>query len=248
MIMTRMNYSRPAFLLMEERYDYDTVGFNETGINEDRAQLPERYEIESLASEAIQDFEWQITYSFPKDRRVPRGYGGKNVTFRRLYLILGERFTDGYFIETYFDHVYQFTMKQRVDYLLKEAKEELLDYANSLILDKIPLTKKGNFNRRYKVGKVLNGADYDNFKQNWEESVGEQIAKEIKDDIIACLANGVIPINHINQARTYRIRRSHGLDDEHVFFASGQLVRSIKLFFNIGGTGEWQTIHPDITV
>lgn len=242
--MIKRDYSRPAFLLMEERYDYDTNSFNETGINDDRAQLPERYEIESLKSEFLEDFDWQITYSFPKDRRVPKGYGGKNVTFRRLYLILGERFEGGYFIDTYFERVYPYTMKQRVDAVLQEAKEQLLEYADTIIIDNIPLTKAGNFNKRFSATKALNEANYFSFKEKWEESTGKQLAKEIKDDIIACLANGVIPIRHINQAKTFRLRHSLGLDDAHVFFASGQLVRSIKLFFNVGGTGKWQTIHP----
>lgn len=246
--MIKKDYSRPAFLLMDERYDYDTNNFNETGINEDRAQLPERYEIASLDSGSLDDFDWQITYSFPKDRRVSNGYGGKNVTFRRLYLILGERFSGGYFIETYFDRVYPFTMKKRVDCMLQEAKEQILNYADSILLDNIPLTKSGSFNRHYKPNKILAKADYFNFKRVWEESVGQDIAKEIKDDIIACLSTGVIPIRHENQARTYRVRRSLGLDDTQVFYASGQLVRSLKLFFNIGGTGQWQTIHPSTMV
>lgn len=242
--MIKKDYSKPAFLLMDERYDYDTVAFNETGINEDRAQLPERYEIEKFTSDFTEDFDWQITYSFPKDRRLSNGYGGKNVTFRRLYLILGERFEGGYFIDTYFERVYPFTMKQRVDYLMQEAKEQLTEYANTIIMDKIPLTKKGDFSKTYSANKALKEENYFSFKEEWENGVGEQIAKEIKDDIVTSLANGVIPIKHQNKASTFKLRRSLGLDDAHVFFASGQLVRSIKLFFNFGGTGQWQTIHP----
>lgn len=248
--MTRIDYSEPATLLAEEIEDYDTLNFNQTGINKDRAKLPVRYEIEELASENADDFEWQITYSFPATLRanIFNGYkyGGDYVTFRRLYLILCEHFNDGeYFIDTYFKKVYPYTMKQRVDYLMQDTKEGLLELANSNLYD-VRLNNDGSLDKRFNIEKRL--ADYKVFAEEWENGLGEDIAREVKEDIIASLHTGIIPLNRVLDKRTIRLRERAGLDTEHLFYASGSLINSIQLNFHIGGTKRWQTNIQGIMV
>lgn len=150
--MIKKDYTGNAELDIIEMYDFDTFYQNPTGINEDRAKLPTRYDISKFLTREGEwenktkdylldfsaDFNWQITYSFPstlRDYSTPNGYtyGGKNVTFRRLYLILCERFNGGdYFIDEYFDTVYPYTVKSEVDKKLETIKEELLEVAEGV--------------------------------------------------------------------------------------------------------------------
>ena len=119
--MNKVDYSKDAELLDVEITDYDTVNGNDTGINDTRMRLPRRYDIvkyykrnkrntergqwrkKASPIDFADDFDWQITYSFPSTLRNPKtakgSYGGRTVTYRRLYLILCEHFNGGrYFI------------------------------------------------------------------------------------------------------------------------------------------------------
>jgi hypothetical protein len=71
--------------------------------------IPRRYEAEIEFPELLEDFDWQITYSFPSDLHnnvtgLGKIYGGETVTYRRLYLILCEAFNNGeFFVDEYFN-------------------------------------------------------------------------------------------------------------------------------------------------
>jgi hypothetical protein len=123
--MNRVDYSKDfIFLRNIEIDDFDTqsyveTGHHPTGINDGRMRLPTRYDIAKFykrnkrnsekgywvrkTADAMpdisDDFDWQITYTFPATLRNPKtakgSYGGKHVTFRRLYLILCEHFNGG---------------------------------------------------------------------------------------------------------------------------------------------------------
>lgn len=245
--MIKRDYSKPATLLRNERYDYDTRGHNPTGINENRALLPERYEVETWLTDGAEDFEWQITYSFPdKKRKYKFGkgvYGGKHVTFRRLYLILCEHFNVGgnkqYFIDEYFDSVYPYTIKERVDYFLSDIKGELFSIAEEYFAN-VRRTKLGTIDRRFNIDRRIR--DYEREAEWWTENAGERVSELIKDDIISSLANGVIPLNYRTSAKMLAKRQSLGLDAEQTFYASRQLIESIQLYIDIGGSSNiWQT-------
>ena len=114
--MIKTDYSKDAELLDYEILDYDTIDSHETGINDGRMRLPTRYDISKFyernkrdrgkhrAGEYGQwkkkeeddlldfsdDFDWQITYSFPATLRNPKTkngatYGGKSVTFISMH-------------------------------------------------------------------------------------------------------------------------------------------------------------------
>lgn len=287
--MFSTNYSNDAELLMEEVYDFDTRDEHETGINDGRMRLPERYDIakyykrnersyknhrageygqwlkkdEEDLPDISDDFEWQITYSFPATIRNPYTqngvtYGGKNVTFRRLYLILCEHFNGGeYFIDSYFDSVYPYTVKPIVDEKLSTAKSELLQLADSMIqelneqnmeegLGDIQINKDGTLSRRAtninkRAYKAL--GEYESFASEWEASEGDEVASIIKQDIISCVTTGQLPCQFISAPRysTMRKRIDAGLSPTPLFSATRQLIESIKLYAKIGGNGKWQT-------
>ena len=195
-----------------------------------------------------EDFDWQITYSFPseiRDNTLANGgvYGGSNVTYRRLYLILCEHFNDKeYFIDTYFNEVYPDTVKLAVDKELAKVKKELIEVAEKELEGAVP-TKSGKLDRRYKINRVIQTKlnKYERFAQQWEDSVGEDLAQLIRDDIINALSTGQISLKHINSSETWRCRRKLELDSEHIFYATSRLINSIQLFVKIGGNRKWQT-------
>ena len=269
--MTKIDYSKDAELLNIEKFDFDTAMANETGINDFRMRLPNRYDIAKFykrnkrnreigkwvkkSSEDLpdisDDFDWQITYSFPntvRDNRTPTGsrYGGNNVTYRRLYLILCERFNNGdYFIDDYFDTVYPHTVKPEVDRSLDRIKKELLEVADETLEGAIA-TRKGNLDLRYKENRGMKSKikAYESFAQAWEDNEGEYLAKIIKDDIISCVESGQLQaycVNHINDIDTTRERIEKGLQPYPVFSATRRLIEHIQLYVRIGGNGKWRT-------
>lgn len=273
--MNRQDFSRDAPLLDVEIDDFDTRSYREegshpTGINDTRMRLPTRYDISKYylrnrrnpergrwrrkspedLPDISDDFEWQITYSFPSTLRNPEtakgAYGGAHVTFRRLYLILCEHFNGGnYFIDDYFDTVYPYTVKPEVDDKLESIKAYLLDYAEAEFADAV-VTKAGTFDRRYKVNRGMKARlrRYESFAQEWEDSYGEELASMIKNDIIECMKSGQLQLEcipHVNAESTLKKRRRAGLNEEPVFLATSQLIESLQLYVRIGGNRQWRT-------
>lgn len=273
--MNRRDFSRDAPLLDVEIDDFDTRSYREegshpTGINDTRMRLPTRYDISKYYQRNIRnpergkwrrkatgdlpdisdDFDWQITYSFPSTLRNPEtakgSYGGAHVTFRRLYLILCEHFNGGnYFIDDYFDTVYPYTIKPDVDDVLDKVKRELLDYAEEEFASAVA-TSSGTFDKRYKANRGMKAKlrRYELFAQAWEDSYGEELASMIKNDIIECMVSGQLQLEcvpHKNTKETKDKRRRAGLSEEPVFMATAQLIESLQLYVKIGGNRQWQT-------
>lgn len=210
-----------------------------------------------------EDFDWQITYNFPATIRNPitqngARYGGKNVTFRRLYLILCEHFNGGeYFVDTYFDSVYPYTIKSLIDEKLSSVKEELIDVANYTFnevnelneeegLEEIKVNKDGALSksasaRNKRAYKAL--AEYEQFAREWEDNEGEEVAKLIKEDIISCVTSGQLPCQFLSAPKksTVKKRFRAGLAPTPLFSATEQLINSIQLYVKIGGNGKWLT-------
>lgn len=264
--MNRTDYSKDAELLDVEITDYDTPFRNDTGINETRMRLPTRYDIAKYYKrnkrntergqwkkkpsliDFSDDFEWQITYSFPSTLRNPKtkkgSYGGKTVTFRRLYLILCEHFNGGrYFIDDYFNDVYPRTLKPEIDARLDRIKGELLELASDE-LEGAVATIAGEFDKRYKVNRGMKAKRrrYEAFASAWANSEGEYLATLIKDDIIGCLSSGQIPLLYAgNSVGTDKARVRAGLSKKYRFFATAQLIESIQLYVKLGGNKRWRT-------
>lgn len=286
--MTSKNYSQDVELLDAEIIDYDTKYLNETGINDGRMRLPTRYDISKFYQRNVRnrgkhrageygqwkkktkedmldfsdDFEWQITYSFPATRRNPLTengvvYGGQNVTFRRLYLILCEHFNGGeYFVDEYFDTVYPYTIKQEVDEYLSDVKQSVIDNADKLVdelnllnesmgLDEIKINKDGTLSKSAKRRNAVAYKAVDEYERKareWENKNGEIVANMIKNDIISCVTTGQLPCQFLSapSESTMKQRIRAGLSPMPLFSATESLIRSIQLYVNIGGNGKWQ--------
>lgn len=191
---------------------------------------------------SVKDIQWNITYSFPDDLHNNISgngmvYGGNTVTYRRLYLILCERFNaKEYFVDTYFKEVYPYTVKEEVDVALQTVKDELRMYKYDVVLDGAILTKKGNLDRRYKQNTPYVKAlqDYEKFKENWEDEKGEELASLIAEDIKYSLASGQIRLNLLTlEDTTQKKRVKAGYDPDTVFYAMGDLIDHIQIYVGI---------------
>lgn len=280
MTMRKSDYSKNAELLDWEAYDYDTRDVHETGINDNRMRLPNRYDIakfykrnkrpssydefgnpryekgqwvkkaEEDLPDISDDFDWQITYNFPAEIHnnispLNKVYGGAHVTYRRLYLILCERFNEGeFFVDEYFNSVYPSSYaKEAVDVELNNLKGELLYYLEDLT-EGAKITARGTLDKR--ATKVNRGMasrikEWEDFAREWEEEKGYELAEIIKDDIIRALGNGEIPLKHTMSAGTKKKRIQVGYEPEPLFFAMGDLIEHIQLYVKIGGNGQWRT-------
>lgn len=264
------NYSKDASLKDYEIYDYDTFDEHETGINDGRMRLPSRYDIakfykrvsegsevgewvkkspEDMPVFTDMDFDWQVTYKFPStphNNISPLGkiYGGANVSYRRLYLILCERFNGGdFFVDEYFNSVYPGSwVKDTVDVALNNLKDEFVYYAED-ITEGAKITKAGRLSRKQtdygKFSKSLE--EWSTLAREWEDREGDKLADLIRDDIIRALSNGEIPLNHSLSSATKEKRVKVGYDEEPLFYAMGDLIEHIQLFVKIGGNGKWKT-------
>ena len=280
MTMRKPDYSKNAELLDWEAYDYDTVDVHETGINDNRMRLPDRYDIakfykrnkrpssydefgnpryekgkwvkkeEEDLPDISDDFDWQITYNFPAEIHnnispLNKVYGGAHVTYRRLYLILCERFNEGeFFVDEYFNSVYPSSYaKEVVDVELNNLKDELVYYLEDLT-EGAKITARGTLDKRatrVNRGMVSRIREWEAFAREWEEEKGYELAEIIKDDIIRALGNGEIPLRHTMSVGTKKKRIQVGYDPEPLFFAMGDLIEHIQLYVKIGGNGQWRT-------
>ena len=185
-----------------------------------------------------------ITYSFPDTLHnyiSPNShvYGGQTVTYRRLYLILCERFNNGdFFVDEYFKSVYPFTVKDEVDVALQTMKDEIEMYRDQVALSGAKLTKKGQLSKAKRYAKINAPyqqayQEYMQFKEEWEDSHGDELADLIADDIKRALANGEIPLNWEHTRETIRKRVQAGYAEEPVFYAMGDLIDHIQLYVKV---------------
>ena len=280
MTMRKSDYSKNAELLDWEAYDYDTRDVHETGINDNRMRLPDRYDIakfykrnkrpssydefgnpryekgqwvkksEEDLPDISDDFDWQINYNFPSEIHnnispLNKIYGGVHVTYRRLYLILCERFNEGeFFVDKYFNSVYPSSYaKEAVDVELNNLKGELLYYLEDLT-EGAKITTRGTLDKRatrVNRGMASRIKEWEDFAREWEEEKGYELAEIIKDDIIRALGSGEIPLRHTMSNGTKKKRIQVGYEPEPLFFAMGDLIEHIQLYVKIGGNGQWRT-------
>lgn len=268
-----VDYTSDAELKASEIDDFDTTDWAEgyehpTGINEDRMHLPTRYDIRKFYArqkrnrergvwknrrtlpDISEDFDWQITYKFPatlRNSKTESGgrYGARHVTYRRLYLILCERFNGGrYFVDDYFDSVYPHTIKPEIDAYLKDAKRFILNLGSDVLEGAVP-TVKGSLDRRRKANRGMEEKlqKFERYKEQFEARFGDVIAERIREDIISCLASGQIPLEFQGFTEgTLEARRKAGIPEGNPeFFATSRLINHIQLFVKIGGNKQWQT-------
>jgi hypothetical protein len=193
---------------------------------------------------------FQITYNFSRAVRKnsfplrnalsyqPKAageYGAGGWSFRMLYEFLCEAYNGGYpFVDTYFGQVF----KTRTVYAgfkdIYGAIQEDIDAERLNLFMSLPLKKDGTPDMRYAASKR-----YKDFKV-WQDPIVRQdckrIAGAIRDDIVVCLSTGRIPLRKAAvAARTAKAREKLvGLNPSRFFFASGQLIRHLNIYVEVG--------------
>jgi hypothetical protein len=163
-------------------------------------------------------------------------YGASGWSFRMLYEFLCEAYNGGYpFVDTYFEQVF----KTRAVYIeFKNIYDTIQDDINAeqlRIFMSLPLKNDGTPDMRYTVSKR-----YKDFKV-WQDPIVRQdckrLAEAVRDDIIVCLSTGRIPLRKQAVSKQTKDAREKlaGLDPFRFFFASGQLVRHLNIYVEVGG-------------
>jgi hypothetical protein len=207
---------------------------------------PALHGMDSLQGNLLGEDNFQITYSFSRDYRndvlavlgrfagVRVTYGSPRFTFRQLYDFLCARFNGGErFVDTYFQVVFPSSAAGRefkaFDDLVSGELEEEYQARRSAALER-KSTLAGLPDMRTREGMRL--GEFDAWKKERVKKALHELdrfRRDIRDEIIQCLSTGKIPLNHVNKVETMQVRRDLGLDDQHVFHASGKLIEHIDI-------------------
>jgi len=236
---------------------YDAVA-NSTNVGNDIADEPENADLNLLLPVRYIGFDtrrdkgifregakFQITYSFPtairhnvfhtarglfKDVRMT--YGADNMSFRQLYDFLCSSFNgDDRFIDTYFRDIFPSSylgrkFAQFEEYARVTLNEQYEDMYEEALVRKA--TRAGRPNMSTSDGMLLKA-----FRLWRSPAVTEtlfEFRREVEKDIIARLQNGTMPLmKKLNRSGTMEKRWLLGLDYTHIFYASGQLIKSIQI-------------------
>jgi hypothetical protein len=193
------------------------------------------FQITYAFSRAVRKNNFPLKDALPYQPKAMGTYGADGWSFRMLYEFLCEAYNGGYpFVDTYFDQIFKTRyvyneFKGIYDTIQEDINAEQLNLFMSL-----PLKKDGAPDMRYTASKR-----YKDFKA-WQDPIVRQdckkLAAAIRKDIIACLSTGRIPLR--KKAVSGRTREAReklaGLDTSRFFFASGQLIRHLNIYVEVG--------------
>jgi hypothetical protein len=187
-------------------------------------------------SHAIRKNNFPLKNALPYQPKATGEYGAAGWSFRMLYEFLCEAYNGGYpFVDTYFNQIFKTRsayaeFKDIYDTIQEDINAEQLNLFMSL-----PLKSDGTPDMRYTVSKR-----YKDFKV-WQDPIVRQdckrLAKAIRDDIVVCLSTGRIPLRKKAVSKRTGDAREKliGLDPSRFFFASGQLIRHLNIYVEVGG-------------
>jgi len=186
---------------------------------------------------------FQITYNFSravrKNRFSGKEYGASGWSFRMLYEFLCSTYNNNVlFIDTYFDKVFKTRPVHSRFLAIYDDIQHDINNEQFDLFQSVPLKNDGTPDMRYTVSKK-----FMDFKV-WQDPIIKQgckrIANEIRHDIEVCLSTGRLPLNGRRGSnvspRTEKIRREFaGFHPNRLFYASGQLIKHLNVFVEIGG-------------
>jgi hypothetical protein len=187
----------------------------------------------------MKNTEFQVTYSFSRNIRgntFPYAggtakYGAGNFTFRELYDYLCERFNGGErFVDAYFQQVFPTSpvgrdFKSLEETMREDMAAEWMDLAFPAMEHRV--TKAGTLHKATER-RLLR--EFGVWKDAAVQAQLSRMRDDIAQEIAAALSTGRIPLmRKTNNPETMEYRHKLGLDGEHIFFASGQLIRDIQI-------------------
>jgi hypothetical protein len=199
---------------------------------------------------------FQITYNFPSAIRrnkfplksvlplkpAAKGeYGAAGWSFRMLYEFLSEAYNGGVpFVDTYFERIFKTRpVYTRLKNIYETIRSNINSEAHALFM-RTPLKADGTPDMRYTAGRR-----FTDFKV-WQDPViqggCEDLASDIRQDIEVCLRSGILPLRGKEGAtvskRTEKLRGELGgmAHPDRLFYASGQLIRHLNIYVEVGDT------------
>jgi len=186
---------------------------------------------QKLRTDYIGD-DFEIFYSFDARVRGQRNYGDERWTARLLYEFLCEHFNHGErFIDKYFNLIFPtrqiyFELSRAIRKIRKEIEDNW----------KGGKLKGGQWKKFYSLQELK--------QQELKESL-KIFDKLIKDDIILCLQCGLIPLNFTLSKSTIAKRRSLMLPMFSPFYATGWLIKQLRIHVILGEGFEGNFYYSD---
>jgi hypothetical protein len=191
-------------------------------------------------SSAIRKNNFPVKAALPLSPGIMKQYGASGWSFRMLYEFLSDAYNGGVpFIDTYFARVF----KTRPVYTrFREIHETIQDDINEerlALFMALPLKADGTPDMRYAASKK-----FMDFKV-WQDPIirqgCESVAAAIRTDVELCLRTGRLSLQgregaNVSQA-TAKMRAELGgmIHPNRLFYASGQLIRHLKVYVEVGG-------------
>jgi hypothetical protein len=186
-------------------------------------------------SHAIRKNNFPLKIALPHKPKATGEYGTGGWSFRMLYEFLCEAYNGGYpFVDTYFNQVFKTRPVYSEFKGIYAAIQEDINAEQLNLFMSLPLKNDGTPDMRYTESKR-----YKDFKV-WQNSTVRQdckaLAEAVRGDIIVCLSTGRIPLRKkAVSGRTEKARKKlAGLDPSRFFFASGQLIRHLNIYVEVG--------------
>jgi hypothetical protein len=198
------------------------------------------FQISYNFSYAIRRNNFPVKSALPLSPKVTKEYGASGWSFRMLYEFLCEAYNSGEpFVDTYFDRVFKTRPVYAAFMSIYDTIQDDINNEQYDLFMSLPKKADGTPDMRYTVSKK-----FMDFKV-WQDPITRQdckmLAKKIRDDIEVCLRTGKLPLR--GKERAAISRRTKALRDElagmvhadRLFFASGQLIRHLNVYVEIGG-------------
>jgi hypothetical protein len=193
-------------------------------------------------SSAVRKNDFPVKNALHFSPKAAKEYGAPGWSFRMLYEFLCEAYNNGVpFIDTYFERVFK-TRTVHADFLsIYEAIQDNINSEQFDLFSRLPLKADGTPDMRYAASKR-----FKDFKA-WQDPIVCQgcftLAMAIRHDIEVCLSTGRLPLRGKEGARvSRRTRKLRGelggmAHADRLFYASGQLIRHLNVYVEIGGKG-----------
>jgi hypothetical protein len=181
-----------------------------------------------------------VTYNWFRSGATREGtYGADNMTFRRLYEILCQRYNNGrYFIDDYFNDSPwylgdNYSVKEQISDILDQVQEKMQAY-DDLAGRWVPRNKSGTADMRYNRSKEYMEGMRNLESQALKEGL-QDLSRRIKEDIVQRLMLGEIPLSNpeLSESTRYRKEAAGFAFPDSKFYATGQLINSISIDFYV---------------
>ena len=201
--------------------------------------IPTRYNIDTSNLYLNVGISTSVSYRFTsairKNHFAMGTYGSANMTCRRLYEILVDAFNYGEdFIAKYFEVLFKQRFDAKIRKILKRVQRELLAEQKEIdaALAVARITSAGRLDKRSRGSKKL--SQFKVWKSDKLRAEMAAISAEIKKDIVHCLATGKLPTAFFFTSPDTLVKRAKlGLDSQHAFYASGQLIEHLVVYYKV---------------